>query len=1141
MSHRRTDVTSVNPSLDSTSTKVPIASSQGRLATQRAGVTPHAAFGVLILLLALGLRLHGITWQLPWRLHPDEPPHVEEAVTQAATLNFSPGYVNQPALFRNVLAIELIALDRAGLLGSPLEPVRELTDTEIVAPHPLLTRAYALGRITSAVFGAGTVLLVYLAVRPFLGTLSAALGALTLALSLAHVRETHFATTTGLAIFLSTLAMYFACRFALKGQLWRLAASCVAVALAILTRDLMLFAIAYPTVALLVRHFHPRDVRWWLSAVGVGIASIVTMLLGYVFLLPYHNQEQFKQGVVIFYKVSESGQLKWPELWVLGPYAATASQSLTFPLVILAVAGAFLMFLRETRTAILFSSCFFATLLALMIHARPWLRFGIPLEIFLSISAGFAIAQIARRATRRGTPAWAVAPLVCALFAFPLINAAYFGWLTGREDTRVTARNWIQTALPPRSLIYAPENTLPNVRSDQASGFPNTITAIWNDDIPTVITGQGCGEVLVLGSFHLDPASSIEQAGLNAAGLGPPLVQFSSGHGNRHLEGGPDDEFSPFWNLWSWARPGPTIELYEMTRPCGERGPQHPPVDLIMLTTGDRGTEAWSSPDPRLITEGPRLLFPTDDFPQPVLGAVIGSFVSGEPSNLQAVLFEQSGQQRLGLYRISTTSAPHLIMLDDEVITSCRCVSPAGIAAADIDGDGVDELLALREDQGIQSLDIFSLNAARPRLIHRAAVEGRSGRPAETMAIIPADITGPARIAFLFEIGSQYWIDSWEFAELSRSFSRSVRTATYVFPAGNRDLSTVISFADVDGDGRNELALLNDNRQSIEIFRLPALGTSELGRVTHYQRRPVVGEAQLIYTGTVRPKDPPREETAAFLQLDQQGPRLEVTSIAPGSSSPFLVQVTRPQELGRLGRRDVVGSASGHFLTAAGLPSLAIMYAEGRTVTVELYQRNFDGTLRTQGIELDRWRAESSDSPVGLSLAAIDLDGDGRDELVSGRKTSPRTEQYELHFHRLQLEPTPSAGYLGRVLDPTPAGTVLSAITRVRRSAQLGDQLAVAYRAGSRAYIDTLDVTPGPEVHLAHVQPWRRLDDEQIIGFAASFGSDELASHLYLALRDSAARQIEMAALAPDGTLGPIQEIPWPDLRNARSSVASME
>jgi hypothetical protein len=365
--------------------------------------------------------------------------------------------------------------------------------------------------------------------------------------------------------------------------------------------------------------------------------------------------------------------------------------------------------------------------------------------------------------------------------------------------------------------------------------------------------------------------------------------------------------------------------------------------------------------------------------------------------------------------------------------------------------------------------------------------------------------------------------------------------ATYVLPSSTDGHSPRMSAGDFDGDGRNELALLNSDGHGVEVFRLPTGRPDGATTMTHYQHRGLPMEGRAIFTGTSPTAAVLTDQPAEVLAVKELGRDLEIAGLALNRSTPYPLQEVQAQQIGSLREKDVVGTAVGRFLGAHLPTSMMMMLQQGRTVTVELYQREPDGSFNPQGIEMDRWRTQELDTPLGSSLAAVDIDRDGVDELISGRKTSPVREQYEFHIHKVMLEPAPSLEYLGRSQEVVPRGASFGGLTRVRHVSGENDRLALAYLVGYRASVDIFEAREGPELALLRTTSWRSMAGEQILGLAASRPENGRSRTLYMLARSELSRHLDIATLDEAGTIVATEAQPWPDLRNSRAVLASLE
>jgi hypothetical protein len=174
---------------------------------------------VLILLLALGLRLYGLGFSLPYTSHPDEPNVVDRAVATIKTGDWNPHWFIYPSGYHylqvGVLTLHLVWGIAQGIYTSPADlPYSSYVIT--AAPD-----SYLWARGTTALFGVLTVFLVYLLARRFAGPAAGLSGALLLALSPLHAEHSHYVTTDVPTAALTLLAVYLAVEVLEKGGLGR--------------------------------------------------------------------------------------------------------------------------------------------------------------------------------------------------------------------------------------------------------------------------------------------------------------------------------------------------------------------------------------------------------------------------------------------------------------------------------------------------------------------------------------------------------------------------------------------------------------------------------------------------------------------------------------------------------------------------------------------------------------------------------------------------------------------------------------------------------------------------------------------------------------------------------------------------------
>jgi 4-amino-4-deoxy-L-arabinose transferase-like glycosyltransferase len=156
----------------------------------------------LVLLLALGLRLWGLSFGLPYVIQPDEPSVENRALQMWLAGNPNPHYFVYPSLYYDLQALWAYATGHVAGLFYP-----------DVLRHPLLHKPlfYLSGRFLTALLGVLTVFVTYLTGR----VLSVRLGlmaALFLAVAAQHIQQSHYITVDAPTALFTALTALFALR-----------------------------------------------------------------------------------------------------------------------------------------------------------------------------------------------------------------------------------------------------------------------------------------------------------------------------------------------------------------------------------------------------------------------------------------------------------------------------------------------------------------------------------------------------------------------------------------------------------------------------------------------------------------------------------------------------------------------------------------------------------------------------------------------------------------------------------------------------------------------------------------------------------------------------------------------------------------
>jgi 4-amino-4-deoxy-L-arabinose transferase-like glycosyltransferase len=247
----------------------------------------HYTLLALILLLALGIRLWGIDFDLPNLYHPDEDALIMPALSILKTGDFEPTRLEygsfQIYLLTGVFTAAYLLLARDGRIGDPNNlPIYERGSYPMLYGFP---EFYLVARMVSAFAGVGTVLLTYLLVRrlsnPRVALLAAALASVTPML----VDNAHYSTPDSFFTLMVMLSLYLLVRAYDNWQsdsLWSFLGAAFVCGLATSTKynGAVLLAPLF-----LVPVLRVRNIDDWISVRVLG--APISFLLGFFIGTPY--------------------------------------------------------------------------------------------------------------------------------------------------------------------------------------------------------------------------------------------------------------------------------------------------------------------------------------------------------------------------------------------------------------------------------------------------------------------------------------------------------------------------------------------------------------------------------------------------------------------------------------------------------------------------------------------------------------------------------------------------------------------------------------------------------------------------------------------------------------------------------------
>lgn len=415
-----------------------------------------------IFALAVGLRLWGTNFGLPYAYHPDEGALVMPALNILRTGDYRPLRLDYGSAYLYALTVLYIPYFLYGAWRGHFATVADLpvyTDYHQIAQYPFPT-IFLIGRLFTAVLGGLTVLAVYSLGNRLAGRWAGAAAAVLLAVEPLHARHSHFATTDVPLTFLLMLALGRILDVFERGN-WRdyfWAGAWIGLSASTKFPGGIMFS------ALLVAHL--LRTHGWSEILDkqltIGVAAATGgFLLGtpYALDLPYFLN--WMAVILSFYGKAASATVEGPT-WFY--YARNLIGGEIGPITVLGVLGlAWLVRQGWQRGVVVIAFPIIYAMLIILQTAR-YSRHLIPLIPFLSLGAGIcltvAVEWLARRLPGSVTSPRMRMPLVLAglvtLIAIaPLGATVKISALLAGQDIRTQALEWYNANIPPQTKAAA--------------------------------------------------------------------------------------------------------------------------------------------------------------------------------------------------------------------------------------------------------------------------------------------------------------------------------------------------------------------------------------------------------------------------------------------------------------------------------------------------------------------------------------------------------------------------------------------------------------------------------------------------------------------------------------------------------------
>jgi hypothetical protein len=430
-----------------------------------------------VLALALALRLHGITWGLPYAfINPDEGTVVPKAFAVARG-QLNPMFFYYPSFFFYVLAAVFWVASPFWALFTGELLVRR--GAFVVDPGSF----YLLARLVVVAFGVAAVYLVYRLGREAYGTLAGLLAAVFLAAEPLHVAYSHLAVTDVPAVTLGLLGLLLLLKGA-KGQgrgegLRWLTLGAVAVGLATSTKYNLGMLVLPATVAALYGGRsrvagaglarRRRMVAWArLLVTRVYAPMAFAFLLASPFIvidLPRFLHDFARQNGIV-----RRGWLGFENVsngyWY--NFNVNLAGALGLVLLALGIAGIGLALWRRRPLDLMVAPY----VLAYFLYVSSWKeladRYMLPIvPLLILLAARLCVALFEMRPSLKRALAPGLAAVAAAAIVLPLSDSIAYNRALSGGDVRQRAKAWVERTIEPGSRIATETLGPPLVRRSQ--------------------------------------------------------------------------------------------------------------------------------------------------------------------------------------------------------------------------------------------------------------------------------------------------------------------------------------------------------------------------------------------------------------------------------------------------------------------------------------------------------------------------------------------------------------------------------------------------------------------------------------------------------------------------------------------------
>ena len=514
---------------------------------------------VVIVALAALLRLFPIWFGLPY---PETRPDEETAIGKALAVlggDPNPHFFHWPSLIFYLFA---------GVYGVA-SLIRRAVSLD---PTLSTTEQFLLARGSVALAGTATVIVVHAMGRRIAGPVPGRVAALLLAVSILHVRDSHFAMTDVVMTLLVTLSLALLLRAMDSGiadgrSMGWYAAAGAAGGLAASTKYSAAAVVAAAGAAQMLALARTRSTWWHMRAWRPSLAFVGTFVAAFIIASPYAllDSATFSADFRFDFTHLSGGHagLDLGRGWTYHllrslPYGAGPT------IFIAGLAGIVPTFRRHPRHAVIIGAFFAALYAALGNGMTVFFRYILPLIPLMCLSGAVAVTHVTPwLAARTGLTQRLCLTLLVMLVAGPaLVSSAWMDLLLAKTDTRVLAGRWIEEHVQPGDSLHDAGNSYTRLNFWE----PPVQRWTYDPDARAFVGHDGATpDWLVLYDSPLGAYAAVAPELRALAATNYALVY--SARATRKLAGRAvydlqDAFFLPVSGFNTVQRPGPTVRIY---------------------------------------------------------------------------------------------------------------------------------------------------------------------------------------------------------------------------------------------------------------------------------------------------------------------------------------------------------------------------------------------------------------------------------------------------------------------------------------------------------------------------------------------------------------------------------------------------